>query len=254
MRHRNHGRKLGLKSAHRNALLRQLVEALFLHGRIRTTVTRAKEARPIAERIITWAKKGTLHHRRLAFAVIYRRDIVNRIFDHMAAWYRNRQGGYTRIIKIGQRMGDGAPVAFLELLDWVPGTEKLIGQNMKQEKPVEGEEGLEGKDKEKDKEKKEKKAKEAKEAAKKAKAPKPEEKKSKVAKDPAKEKKKAERKAAEEKRKQERAAHREKTKKEVISKKEEGKKAESKKAEVKKAEPKKAEAKKAKPAKGKEKK
>jgi large subunit ribosomal protein L17 len=217
-----------------------------LHGRIRTTVTRAKEARPIAERIITWAKKGTLHHRRLAFAVIYRRDIVNRIFDHMAAWYTNRQGGYTRIIKIGQRMGDGAPVAFLELLDWVPGTEKLIGQNVKQEKPVEGEEGLEGKDKEKDKEKKEKKAEEA---AKKTKAPKPEEKKSKVAKDPAKEKKKAERQAAEEKRKQERAAHREKTKKEVVSKKEEGKKTEGKKAEAKKAE-----TKKAKPAKGKEKK
>lgn len=235
MRHRNQGRKLGVKSSHRNAMLRQLVEALFLHGRIRTTVTRAKEARPIAERIITWAKKGTLHHRRLAFAVIYRRDIVNRVFDHMAAWYQNRQGGYTRIIKIGQRPGDGAPVAFLELLDWVPGTEKLVGQNVKQEKPVEGEEGLEGKDK--DKAKKEK---QAKDAAKKTKAAKPEVKKSKVAKDPAKEKKKADRQAAEEKRKQERATLREKAKKDLTAKKEEGKKAADKKTETKKSAVKKA--------------
>jgi large subunit ribosomal protein L17 len=227
-------------------MLRQLVEALFLHGRIRTTVTRAKEAAPIAERIITWAKKGTLHHRRLAFAVIYRRDIVNRVFDIMAEWYRNRPGGYTRIIKLGQRMGDGAPVAFLELLDWVPGTEKLVGQNVKQEKPVEGEEGLEDKDKGKEKEKKEKKAKDA---AKKTKAAKPEEKKSKVPKDPAKEKKKAERQAAEEKRKQERAAQREKAKKDVTAKKEEGKKSEGKTSV-----PKKPAAKKEKPAKGKDKK
>jgi large subunit ribosomal protein L17 len=249
MRHRNHGRKFGLKSAHRNALLRQLVEALFLHGRIRTTVTRAKDARSIAERIITWAKKGTLHHRRLAFAVIYRRDIVNRIFDHMVEWYRNRAGGYTRIIKLGQRMGDGAPMAFLELVDWIPGTEKLPGQNVKQEKPVEGEEGLEDKDKEKAKEKQEKKAKETKVAAKKEKAAKPAEKKTTVAKDPAKEKKKSERQAAEEKRKQERAAHREKTKKEFAAKKAEGKLSEGKKSETKKVENKKA-----KPAKGKEKK
>ena len=227
-------------------MLRQLVEALFLHGRIRTTVTRAKEVRPIAEHIITWAKKGTLHHRRMAFGVIYRRDVVNRIFDHIVEWYRNRQGGYTRIIQLCQRAGDGAPVAFLELLDWIPGTEKLVGQNVKQEKTVEGEEGLEGKDKEKKEKEKEKKAKEA---AKKAKAPKPEEKKSKTSKDPAKEKKKAERQAAEEKRKQERAAHREKAKKEIVAKKEE-----TKKAEPKKAAPKKATAKKAKPAKGKEKK
>jgi len=135
MRHRNQGRKLGVKSSHRNAMLRQLVEALFLHGRIRTTITRAKEARPIAERIITWAKKGTLHHRRLAFAVIYRRDIVNRIFDHMAAWYTTRPGGYTRIIKIGQRAGDGAPVACLELLDWVPFAEKKVSLRIEKFNP-----------------------------------------------------------------------------------------------------------------------
>jgi large subunit ribosomal protein L17 len=240
MRHRNQGRKLGVKSAHRNAMLRQLVEALFLHGRIKTTITRAKEARSIAERIVTWAKKGTLHHRRMAFGVIYRKDIVNRLFDHIVEWYRNRPGGYTRIIKLGQRPGDGAPVAFLELVDWVPGTEKLLGQNTKQEKKVEGEEGLEGKEDKEKKEKKDKKVKEAKATAKKVKDAKAEEKKSKVPKNPEKEKKKAERKAAEDKRKQERAANREKLKKETTVKKEDGKKPEAKKAAPKKVAPKKA--------------
>jgi large subunit ribosomal protein L17 len=204
MRHRNRGRKLGVNKDHRKAMLRQLVEALFLHGRIRTTVTRAKETRPIAERVITWAKKGTLHHRRLAFAVIYRQDVVNRVFDHVVEWYRNRQGGYTRIIKIGPRPGDAAPMAFLELVDWIPG-EKLVGQNLKQVKKPEGEEGTEAKE---EKGKKEKKAK----AAKTKPEAKPEKKA--AAKNPEKEKKKADRQAAQQKVKQEKAAAREKAKKE----------------------------------------
>jgi len=210
MRHRNSGRKLGVTSDHRKAMLRQLVEALFLHGRIRTTVTRAKEARPIAERIVTWAKKGTLHHRRLAFAVIYRQDVVNRVFDHMVEWYRNRPGGYTRIIKMGPRPGDNAPMAFLELVDWVPG-EKLMGQNLKPVKKAEGEEGAEvkGEKKEKIGKKKETKSKEAVKPRKKAAK----------AQDPEKEKKKSERKTAQDKQKQERAVAREKVKKTLAEKK-----------------------------------
>jgi len=93
MRHRNFGRRLGMPTNRRNAMIKQLVEALFLHGRIRTTISRAKETKPVAERVVTWAKKGTLHHRRMAFAMISRRDVVNRLFDSIAAWYANRAGG-----------------------------------------------------------------------------------------------------------------------------------------------------------------
>ncbi len=144
MRHQLSGRRLGVPSYRRKAMLRQLTEALFLHGRIRTTLPRAKEVRPIAERIITFAKKGTLHHRRQAFAWIARRDVVNRLFDHVVEWYKDRLGGYTRIIKLGPRTGDAAPMAFIELVDWIPG-EKLLGQHLKQVKVPEGEEGKEAK-------------------------------------------------------------------------------------------------------------
>lgn len=210
MRHRNGGRKLGVTSDHRKAMLRQLVEALFLHGRIRTTVTRAKEAQPIAERIVTWAKKGTLHHRRLAFSVIYRQDVVNRVFDHIVEWYRTRQGGYTRIVKMGFRPGDRAPMAILELVDWVAG-EKLAGQNLKQVKKPEGEGEPEDK-----KDKKEKKEKTTKAKGAKVKAQTAADKKTA---DPEKEKKKAARKEALDKVKQERAQTREKVKKELADKK-----------------------------------
>jgi large subunit ribosomal protein L17 len=211
MRHRNRGRKLGLRTAPRMALLRQLVESLFLHGRVRTTITRAKEARRIAERLVTWAKRGSLHHRRLALAVLYRPDVVDRLFSTVVEWYRNRAGGYTRIIKLGTRAGDGAPLAFLELVDWIPG-EKLTGQLIKVVKAPEGEEGKEGKEAKAEKGKKETAPK--KPEPKKAKAPAKAEEKPKTAQDHAKDKKKAERKAALEKVKQERAASREKRKQE----------------------------------------
>jgi len=195
-------------------MLKQLVEALFLHGRIKTTVARAKEARRLAERMVTLAKKGTLHHRRQAMAVITRKDVVNRLFDHIVEWYKERQGGYTRIIKLGRRVGDAAPMAFLELVDWIPG-EKLVGQFTKIVKPETGEE--EGEAKSKDKAKKAKaKEKEKKKAAKKA-SDKGKEKK--VVKSPEKEKKISERKAEKEKMKKERAAQREKAKKERLEKK-----------------------------------
>lgn len=220
MRHRNRGRKLGLRSAPRLALLRQLVEALFLHGRVRTTLTRAKEARRLAERLVTWAKRGTLHHRRLAFAVLYRPDIVNRLFDTIVEWYRTRPGGYTRIIKLGVRPGDAAPMAYLELVDWIPG-EKLSGQLTKVIKKAEGEEGKEGKESKTGKEGKEPKDEKGKKEkvvkkgeAKKGKTAPKAESKPRHAKDPEKEKKKADRQAAATKLKQERAAAREKLRKE----------------------------------------
>ncbi|MEW6517441.1 MAG: 50S ribosomal protein L17 [candidate division FCPU426 bacterium] len=127
MRHRTAGRKLGVPTKRRKAMLRQLVEAVLLHGRIKTTITRAKAAQPLVERMVTLAKRGTLHHRRQAMAFIPRQDVVNRLFDQIVEWYKQRQGGYTRIIKIGPRPGDGAPMAFIELVDWIPG-DKLPGQ------------------------------------------------------------------------------------------------------------------------------
>ncbi len=225
MRHRNRGRKLGLRSAPRLALLRQLVEGLFLHGRVRTTLTRAKEARRLAERLVTWAKRGTLHHRRLAFAVLYRPDVVNRLFDTIVEWYRTRPGGYTRIIKLGVRPGDAAPMAYLELVDWIPG-EKLSGQLTKVIKKAEGEEGKEGKAGKDGKETKDEKGKKEKpvkktEAKKGKTAPKAEG-KPRHPKDPEKEKKKADRQAAAAKQKQERAAAREKLRKELGERKSKG--------------------------------
>ena len=216
MRHGKHGRKLGLSAGPRRALLRRLVEALFLHGRIRTTLTRAKEIRPLAERAVTWAKKGTLHHRRQAFALVSRRDVVNRLFDHIVEWYRERNGGYTRIIKMGPRPGDAAPMALIELVDWIPGA-KLPGQHFKQVKKTEEEKAQEAKekakqakkekkerkDKDKDKDKEEKPARRAKPAKIRKTAPK----------DPEKEKKIAERASTKRKTKQERAEARDQAKK-----------------------------------------
>ncbi|MCK5218634.1 50S ribosomal protein L17 [bacterium] len=214
MRHRKSGKRLGVPSNRRKAMLKQLVEALFLHGRIRTTLTRAKVIRPIAEKVITWAKRGGLHHRRHAMRMISRKDVVNRIFDNLVEWYKDRAGGYTRIIKIGQRMGDAAPIAFLELVDWIPG-EKLPGQHTKVIKVAEDEEGKSGKAAGKDKPVKEKaKPKEKKKPASKSKpglkkaGRKTEDKK------PEKEKKITERKMDKEKIKKELAAAREKVKKE----------------------------------------
>lgn len=211
MRHRTSGRRLGVPEHRRRAMMKQLVEALFLHGRIKTTLARAKETKSMAEKIVTLAKKGTLHHRRQAMAIISRKDVVNRLFDNIVEWYKDRQGGYTRIIKIGKRVGDAADVAYLELVDWIPG-EALPGQHMKQIKVAETDE---------DKEKKEKKEKKS---AKK-KATKKVEKKRKVTKTDEQKKKIEARKSEKDKVKKERAAAREKAKKEKLAGKDDRKKA-----------------------------
>lgn len=109
-------RKLGVKSAHRQSMLRNLVTDLFRYGRIQTTDCRAKEARREAEKMITLAKKGDLHARRQALAYIKDEDVVSKLFDEIAPKYEERHGGYTRILKLGPRQGDVAEAVFLELV------------------------------------------------------------------------------------------------------------------------------------------
>ncbi len=109
-------RKLGRSTAHRKAMLRNLVTDLLREGRISTTVTRAKEARRQAEKMITLAKRGDLHARRQALAYIYDEDVVTKLFEEIGPNYADRNGGYTRILKLGPRRGDCAEMAFLELV------------------------------------------------------------------------------------------------------------------------------------------
>ena len=109
-------RKLGRETAHRNLMLRNLVTSLLREGRIETTVTRAKETRRMAEKMITLAKRGDLHARRQALAYILDETVVTDLFENIAPKYAERNGGYTRIIKKGPRRGDCAEMAFIELV------------------------------------------------------------------------------------------------------------------------------------------
>lgn len=128
MRHRKSGRKLGRTTAHRGAMLRNMVTSLFEHERIVTTVPKAKEARRVADKMITLAKRGDLHARRQAYAYIRSKDVVAKLFDEIQAQYNDRQGGYTRIIRTGNRLGDAAPMAILELVGYEEaGTEAEAG-------------------------------------------------------------------------------------------------------------------------------
>jgi large subunit ribosomal protein L17 len=117
MRHRNAGRALGRTSSHRKALIRNQITDLLRHERLVTTEAKAKELRPAAERVITLAKRGDLHARRQAAAILTDRKIVTRLFDEVAPRYQNRPGGYTRITKLGPRRGDGAHMAQIELVE-----------------------------------------------------------------------------------------------------------------------------------------
>ena len=117
MRHKLDGRKLGRNSGQRRALFRKLVTDLLDYGKIDTTLAKAKETRPIAERIITLSKDGGLASRRKALAYLYDDKVVGKLFDELAKRYSERPGGYTRITKLGARIGDGAPMARLELVE-----------------------------------------------------------------------------------------------------------------------------------------
>lgn len=116
MRHRKKGRNLSRSPSHRKALLRNMAMSLFQHERITTTTARAKELRPYAERLITLAKRGDLHARRLAARRIADRDVLGKLFDDIAPRYSERSGGYTRILKLGNRKGDAAEMALIELV------------------------------------------------------------------------------------------------------------------------------------------
>ncbi len=118
MRHLVAHRKLRRNQGHRKALLRNLVLSLIEKERIITTVAKAKEARSLAEKMITLGKKGTLHHRRLALKFLNKKNQTKKLFDELAPRFSERNGGYTRIIKIGPRKGDGAEMAILEFVDY----------------------------------------------------------------------------------------------------------------------------------------
>ena len=117
MRHARAGKKLGRDSAHRKALYSNLAGALIEHGRIKTTVTKAKAVKPLAEQMITLGRRGDLHARRQATAFLRSRDVVHKLFDEVAPLFKDRPGGYTRIVKIGPRPGDAAEMAYLELVN-----------------------------------------------------------------------------------------------------------------------------------------
>ena len=117
MRHLKSGRKLNRTSSHRKALLRNLVTSLLEHEQIKTTDAKAKELRRVADRMITLAKRGSLHARRQAAAYVRRRRVVSKLFGEMAERFRTRPGGYTRIVKLGPRHGDAAPMSIIELTD-----------------------------------------------------------------------------------------------------------------------------------------
>ena len=117
MRHRNAGRKLGRTSAHRLALLRNLVTALLDHERIETTDAKAKDLRRIADRMITLGKRGDLHARRQALRVVKSAEVTSKLFSSLAERYRERPGGYTRVLKLRTRVGDAAPISMIELVD-----------------------------------------------------------------------------------------------------------------------------------------
>src|SRR6476660_3147973 len=117
MRHQKKTQKLGLTAAHRKALLANQVCSLIEHQRIKTTLAKAKAVRPLAEKMVTLGKKGSLHARRTALATLRHKDAVKKLFDDIAPRAADRNGGYTRIVKLGARKSDSAPVAFIEWVD-----------------------------------------------------------------------------------------------------------------------------------------
>ena len=117
MRHNKTGRRLGRNSSHKKAMLRNMVTSLFEHERIVTTTPKAKELRKVADKMITLAKRGDLHARRRAARTIRDKEILKILFDDIGPRYSDRNGGYTRIVKLETRFGDGAPMAVIELVE-----------------------------------------------------------------------------------------------------------------------------------------
>jgi len=142
MRHQKEGRKLGRTASHRKALLRNMVSSLLEFEKIETTDAKAKELRKVADKMITWGKRGDLHARRLSLRVISSTKIVQKLFNDIAPRFKERQGGYTRIVKVGRRKGDNAPLSIIELIPQdekksAPGgTKGEKGKSKKQKKPA----------------------------------------------------------------------------------------------------------------------
>ncbi|MBL4903301.1 MAG: 50S ribosomal protein L17 [Desulfocapsa sp.] len=118
MRHRKSGRRLGRTGSHKKAMFRNMVTSVFEHERIVTTTPKAKEVRKVVDKMITLAKRGDLHAKRQAMSFIQSRDVVAKLFDEISEQFTDRNGGYTRIIQTGQRRGDAAPMAILELVTY----------------------------------------------------------------------------------------------------------------------------------------
>ncbi|MDM7926660.1 MAG: 50S ribosomal protein L17 [bacterium] len=170
MRHRNIVKKLGRTAAHRKATMANLASALLQHKHIETTEAKARVTRRFAERLITLAKQGTLHARRIAFQRLKQKSAVKALFDEIAPRFKDRNGGYTRMVKLGRRSGDGAPVAVLELV----GFETAVKKQKDREARAEAK-----KEQEKKKQKASEKAEKAEEAQKEKKAEKKKEEKKK---------------------------------------------------------------------------
>ena len=120
MRHGIVGRKLGRSRSHYHALMDNLVTSVLKHDSIKTTLPKAKEARPLVEKLITLGKKGTLHARRQAFRTVRDEEVLKKLFDEIGPRMKERQGGYTRVMKLGFRASDAAPMAILQLVDFEP--------------------------------------------------------------------------------------------------------------------------------------
>jgi len=133
MRHRKAGKKLGRDSSHRKAVLRNLVTSLFRYEEISTTHAKAKALRPVAEKMITLAKRGDLHARRQVLSYFMDKSVANKLFDQMGERFSDRQGGYVRILRAGHRIGDNAPLALIQLLlaDKGKGADKAIKRDQK---------------------------------------------------------------------------------------------------------------------------
>jgi len=144
MRHRKAGKKLGRVTAHRWALFRNLLTALFRHEQVTTTVVKAKALRPLADRMVTLAKREELHARRQVLRLIVDAAVVRKLFDTIAARYADRRGGYTRIVRVGRRPGDGAPMAVLELVDRPETPKKEKGKKGAKARPKEAEKAAVG--------------------------------------------------------------------------------------------------------------
>ena len=144
MRHSQSGRKLGRDSAHRKALYSNLAGALIEHGRIKTTLAKAKAVRPIAEQMITLGRRGDLHARRQALAYLHSNDVVTMLFSDVAPRFADRPGGYSRIVKLGPRFGDAAEMVYLELVDYVPPAPKAKVVREREPEEIEAESGVPG--------------------------------------------------------------------------------------------------------------